>query len=180
MNHGLVSEGSSAEPNLTPLLDVVLQLLMFFMMCVNFVREQVSEEVLLPDSVSAMPMDKTENDFLFLNLMPFRAGDFRERGLRPEALAELQRKFNEGDPCVKVLVAGQDEYKSLRELRALLKQTYEDDERNTRDGKVRRAIIIRAHKDTDYEFVYDLLSTCKSVGFTNLKLRALSKVGTTS
>jgi len=155
----------------------VLQLLMFFMMCVNFVREQVSEEVVLPDSVSAMPMDKTENDFFFLNLMPFRAADFRDRGVKPEAIEQLKRKFNEGDPCVKVMVAGQDEYKSPRELRGLLKQMYEDDERNTKGGKVRRALIIRAHKDTDYEFVYDLLSTCKSVGYTNLKLRAMSKTG---
>ena len=37
---------SKADPNLTPLLDVVFQLLMFFIMCVNFVAEQVT--VLVP------------------------------------------------------------------------------------------------------------------------------------
>ena len=45
MSHGPSAEGSNAEPNLTPLLDVVLQLLMFFMMCVNFVTEQVNEDI---------------------------------------------------------------------------------------------------------------------------------------
>src|SRR5438477_1464536 len=67
MSHS-ASEGSKAEPNLTPLLDVVLQLLMFFMMCVNFVSEQVNEHIKLPVAQSARPMDKREADFLFLNL----------------------------------------------------------------------------------------------------------------
>src|SRR5712692_9833896 len=68
MAHGVGSEGSKAEPNLTPLLDVVLQLLMFFMMCVNFVSEQVNENIKLPVAQSARPMDKSESDVLFLNL----------------------------------------------------------------------------------------------------------------
>src|SRR5438034_11288259 len=67
MSHGGSSEGIT-EPNLTPLLDVVLQLLMFFMMCVNFVSEQVNENIKLPVAQSARPMDKAENDVLFLNL----------------------------------------------------------------------------------------------------------------
>jgi biopolymer transport protein ExbD len=45
MSHGSSGEGAVSEPNLTPLLDVVLQLLMFFMMCVNFVNEQVNENI---------------------------------------------------------------------------------------------------------------------------------------
>ena len=53
MSHGAAADLAHAEPNLTPLLDVVLQLLMFFMMCVNFVNEQVKEDVKLPESASA-------------------------------------------------------------------------------------------------------------------------------
>src|SRR5438270_428956 len=68
MSHRHGSEGSIAEPNLTPLLDVVLQLLMFFMMCVNFVTEQVNEDIKLPFAQSARPMDKGEQDVLFLNI----------------------------------------------------------------------------------------------------------------
>src|SRR5581483_9239644 len=78
MSHG-VDTGHSAEPNLTPLLDVVLQLLMFFMMCVNFVTEQINEDIKLPDSESARPMDKGETDVLFLNLKPFALADFKDR-----------------------------------------------------------------------------------------------------
>src|SRR5438874_1788019 len=57
-----------AEPNLVPLLDLVFQLIMFFMVCVNFVSQQVNEDIKLPVAQSARPMDKTEVDVLFLNV----------------------------------------------------------------------------------------------------------------
>src|SRR5438876_11908002 len=90
------------EPNLTPLLDVVLQLLMFFMMCVNFVTEQVNENVKLPDSQSATPMDKADVDVLFINLKKFSSQEY-EKKVSQSALAQLQEKFKEGDPLVQVV-----------------------------------------------------------------------------
>ena len=42
------TSSDKCEPNLTPLLDMVLQLVMFFMLCANFVMEQVNESVKLP------------------------------------------------------------------------------------------------------------------------------------
>src|SRR5438445_4074680 len=68
MSHTVGDSGERADPNLTPLLDVVLQLLMFFMMCVNFVTEQVNQNIELPVAQSARPMDKGEVDVLFLNV----------------------------------------------------------------------------------------------------------------
>ena len=68
MSHGHAGEGSKADPNLTPLLDLVLQLLMFFMMCVNFVTRQVSKDIVLPVAQSARPMDKSFSEVLFLNM----------------------------------------------------------------------------------------------------------------
>src|SRR4029079_343313 len=41
---------SDAEPNLVPLLDLVLQLVMFFMMCANFVMEENDQTIKLPHS----------------------------------------------------------------------------------------------------------------------------------
>src|SRR5579884_1163651 len=76
MSHGPPGEGAHAEPNLTPLLDIVLQLLMFFMMCVNFVNEQVTGEVVLPESQSAIPLSKAETEVLFVNVKPFHKGEY--------------------------------------------------------------------------------------------------------
>src|SRR3954454_392237 len=101
MSHGPAAEGSVAEPNLTPLLDVVLQLLMFFMMCVNFVTEQVSGDIKLPVSQSARPMNKSETDVLFVNVKPFRIKDFENKDA--DERAKLQRIFQEGDPCILIV-----------------------------------------------------------------------------
>jgi biopolymer transport protein ExbD len=56
------------EPNMTPLLDIVLQLVMFFMLCVNFVMEQVNEEVKLPTAIAAKALDRTQEYYHILNI----------------------------------------------------------------------------------------------------------------
>src|SRR5690242_9206925 len=67
MSHG--GGSSNCVPNLTPLLDVVLQLLMFFMMCVNFVSEQTNQSINLPPAQTARPMEKADASYvLFLNM----------------------------------------------------------------------------------------------------------------
>jgi biopolymer transport protein ExbD len=172
MSHGPAAEGSSAEPNLTPLLDVVLQLLMFFMMCVNFVNEQVKEDIKLPESASARPMDKAQTDVLFLNLKPFHYKEWEDRVRDPDLLNKLQEKFREGDPLV--FVSGKDPMKPI-ELGFWLKQKHEDLLKENKE--VKTAIIIRADLNTDYTQVFRVLQLCKVSGFTNLKLRALTKIG---
>ena len=64
MSHGAASK---CEPNLVPMLDMVLQLVMFFMVCANFVMEQVNETIKLPEAVVAKPIEKDEY-IIFLNV----------------------------------------------------------------------------------------------------------------
>jgi len=171
MSHGGGGDGGVTEPNLTPLLDVVLQLLMFFMMCVNFVTEQVNEEIKLPESASATAMDKADTDsVLFINLQQFVFKDFEHRN--PATVDQLQQKFREGDPVVQVV--GKEPMKPL-ELKFWLKTRYEDAEKNSPDGKVKTIVVIRADKNSTYTQVYQLLQMCKIQGYKQLRLRALTK-----
>jgi biopolymer transport protein ExbD len=148
MSHGGGSSLSDkCEPNLTPLLDVVLQLLMFFMMCVNFVTEQVNEDIKLPYAQSARPMDKGEQDVLFLNL----------------------------DDQGRLIVLGKEEPLSLLGTKYYLKRQYEEAKNASADSKVKTVIVIRAHKDADYAQVYQVLQMCKQEGFRKLSLRAMTK-----
>jgi biopolymer transport protein ExbD len=174
MSHGPSSEGGVAEPNLTPLLDVVLQLLMFFMMCVNFVNEQVNEDIKLPRSQAVKPMDKGEADYLFINLKPFNLADFQDR-LPSDALARVQEKFRDGDECI--LVPGKEPMRR-NELRLWLRQQYEDAKQLSEqrgEKSVTTAVVIRAHKEADYGQVFEILQLCKNVGYRRLMLRALTK-----
>jgi biopolymer transport protein ExbD len=176
MSHGPAAEGSVAEPNLTPLLDVVLQLLMFFMMCVNFVSEQVNEDIRLPNSQAVKPMDKADADVLFINFKPFALKDFQDR-LPADVLARVQDRFREGDECI--LIPGKEPMRR-GDLHVWLKDQYADAKRiaqTRQDGSkdVNTAIVLRAHRDAEYGQVFDMLQICKNVGYTRLKLRALTK-----
>lgn len=155
MSHGPAAEGSLAEPNLTPLLDVVLQLLMFFMMCVNFVTEQVNEDIRLPVAQSARPMEKGLVDVLFLNI---------------DSLGQL-------------IVPGHERpLRTQGEINFYLRQQYTDarrlvDLRGGAGSDVPTTVIIRAHRDANFAAIYQVLRTCKDLGYRKLQLRALTKGG---
>src|SRR5690606_22633128 len=59
-----------AEPNLTPMLDVVFQLMTFFIMVMNFSQDAFDERIRLPVAGSARPVEGTraELDRLVLNI----------------------------------------------------------------------------------------------------------------
>ncbi len=70
MSHGPAAD-ENLEPNLVPLLDLVLQMLMFFMITVNFAQGVTNTGESLPYSETIAPVD-TEDDPIFLSVKPFR------------------------------------------------------------------------------------------------------------
>src|SRR5438132_6316871 len=144
-----------AEPNLVPLLDLVFQLIMFFMVCVNFVSQQVNEDIKLPVAQSARPMDKTEVDVLFLNV----------------------------DQSGKLIVPGREQaLATLPQMRVYLRQVYLDakraaEEKGDKNGRVKTAVVIRADRRTTYLKIFELLQLCKEIGYQKLQLRALTQSG---
>ena len=62
-------DSDGVDVNLTPLLDLVLQLIMFFLITVNFVHaDQFDDSISLPLASQAVPLDNTAQDLIFLNL----------------------------------------------------------------------------------------------------------------
>jgi biopolymer transport protein ExbD len=154
MSHG-GSGAEKADPNLIPLLDLVFQLIMFFMVCVNFVNEQIKESIKLPVAQSARPMDKRETDLLYLNLN------------------------SEG----KLEVPGREQpFTTLLDMKFYLRSQYEDAQRTSRErgegGKVNTGIVIRADQSVDYRDVYQLMRACREVGYRKLQIRAKTKGAT--
>jgi biopolymer transport protein ExbD len=94
MSHGPTSEGSSAEPNLTPLLDLVLQLLMFFVLCANFKQNIHNNPIVdLAYSESAKPITETTSedtgkDIIYVNLRRYVAKDYPEMNDQDKREAE--------------------------------------------------------------------------------------------
>ena len=154
MSHGPAGEGQTAEPNLVPLLDMVMQLLMFFMINVNFVSQQVNANIELPEAEAARPMNKDETDVLFLNL-------------NRDGYLEVTW---EGAPL-----------KTLDQMSLSLKERFNDLKRLSdyqgKGGKVETNIIIRADRNVDYGLVFNLMKKCQEIGFTHFQLRAMTRAG---
>jgi biopolymer transport protein ExbD len=167
MSHG--ASDDEVDPNLTPLLDLVLQLLMFFIINVNFVSEQVNPDIKLPTSESARPIDKADTGALFLNQKSMKAKDFVNR-LSP---ADQDRLKNQDSV---VLVPGKEPM-SLLECRAWLKDKYEEAEKLAAGGEIKTTIVFRPDADLELEQLFKLMNYCKVANFKKLKVRAIVKGG---
>ena len=151
MSHGPGS-GSACEPNLTPLLDVVLQLIMFFLVTVNFVRlDQLNEDIKLPVAQVATSLDKTAEDWVFLNL----------------------------DKEGKLAGVGTKGLDTPSKLQAYLQRERDALERANREsgkaGEPKIVVVLRAHKDARYKDVYEVLQSCTKAGYRRWQLRVMKQ-----
>ena len=159
MSHGGGGKGGTCEPNMTPLLDLVLQILMFFIVTANFAQAENAGHVPLPESQVAHPLPKQGvKDPIFLNLL------FNPDSRKHEVLFPLQV-----DAQNKALPPMQQQ----AEVRRFMKKLFEDLSRYDPEGKVKNPVIIRAHRDAEYNEVFQVLQSCSDAGFRNLQVRAL-------
>jgi len=168
MSHGGgggADEGIDSDFCLTPLLDLVLQMLMFFIINVNFVAEQVSPDIKLPRSESARPIDKADPTTLFLN-QKVRTEEFLNR-LPP---AEARRLRDDRNSSV-ILVPGLPPM-TLDEAKAWLRDRHELLKKISPDGEVKAVIHFRPDGDLELDQMFQLMKHCQTAGFTRMKLRA--------
>src|SRR5262245_15573454 len=159
MSHSASSHGGACEPNLTPLLDLVLQILMFFMVTVNFATEQNAGDVPLPESQTARPLTKEgTKDPIFVNLL------YNDTERKHEVILPLRYRIDRNGKSVPLPPMTQAE--ARREMQKL----HED---LSRAGDVKNQVIIRAHRDAQYNEVFQVLQSCSDAGFRNLKVRAM-------
>lgn len=144
------SEG--CDVNLTPLLDLVLQLIMFFMITVNFVRvDQFDDSISLPVATQALPLDNSAEDWIFLNL----DGAGRLVGALSTFPLDTPQK-----------------------LKVHLMREKESLERTARErgktGEIKIIVILRADKNCKYTDVWSCLHSCQMAGFKHWQLRVMT------
>lgn len=154
------SAGQANEPDLVPLLDVVLQLVMFFMLTANFVMEQVNESIRLPEAISAKSLDRNQESYIILNVNEL--GQVLIGREEPEVL----------DTQVKVRNYMRQQYEQDRERVARRGRA-----KDWESGKGRSVIIIRADKSCNFRQVYEVMQACRQAGYSNLQLRAIQVAG---
>ena len=148
-----------AEPNLTPLLDVVFQLITFFMLVINFSADTYDQRVRLPvASTASMP----------------------EPG---KSLAEDRLVFNISKDG-KLLYGGEelDTERAVKEIKVqaqLMRATADRvrkkiGESKPEDDSLPTTIVIRCDKETPYADLYRLITACQANGFRKFSLKAMS------
>lgn len=136
------------ELNLTPLLDVVLQLIMFFMMCVNFVMDQVDPNVLLPASVSARELQpKSDVQVIVINMEAVR-----EPVIGPDGKPERDPKTGRNK---RVLISPRTTKVSILTYRQSSEGRITEEERRNLDPKV--VFLVDSSSDEDLRKVSEYL-----------------------
>ena len=143
-----------AEPNLTPLLDMVFQLITFFMLVLNFKGAESDLTLQLPVLGSAKPVDTQVNEsLLVLNID--RLGTLKVYGVEKDF-----RRF----------IAGEAQLEKERQKRS---KSY-----NEEDG-LPTMVVIRADRATPFKLLYEVMKTCQDNGYRKFALNAMTKEGGT-
>jgi biopolymer transport protein ExbD len=144
-----------AEPNLTPLLDIVFQLITFFMLLINFSSDNYDQRIRLPVAGAARPVEedaRVSEDRLVLNVD--KDGHLLIGG-------EVQ-------PLHKAI-------ETIKHQAALVKLNLKATRAKTDpNGALPTTIIFRADKDATFSSLISLIKACQSSGFRKFALKAMN------
>ncbi len=144
-----------AEPNLTPLLDVVFQLITFFMLVINFSQDNFDSRIKLPVAGSARPQDdaaKLGDERLVLNVDKDGHMIFNGQVLSADEATQ------------KIKLEAQIARQNIKTLKGKVEQ-----------GEALPArIVIRADRDTPFAALFALINTCQTNGYQKFDLKAMN------
>jgi biopolymer transport protein ExbD len=133
---------TSADPDMTPMIDVVFQLIAFFMFTINLSDAEQDQRVTLPASELAKPPDAPYQHPLTIHLT--------DRG--------------------QFIFAG-DALSSLADLRSALSREQQIIERYTDEELTDVTVIIRADEDARTGLVQEIIQMSQELGFERFALR---------
>jgi biopolymer transport protein ExbD len=145
-------EEVKCEPNLTAMLDMVFQLITFFMMVMNFSQDDYDVRVRLPVAGSARPVEapKEGEDRLVLNI----------------------------DRDGHLLLSGQsfDTERAIKEIRVqaqLIRLNAKVAGKEIKPGAtLPTTLVIRGDRATPFGQLYKLITACQNFGFKTFALKA--------
>lgn len=148
---GQSSEG--ADPNLTPILDMVFQLITFFMLVINFKGAAMDLSLKLPVLGSARPLDyHGRQEPLMLNINP--KGNVVSMGKEedPDAFVHREARF------LKLQLRGLGMLKTKEE-----------------ESDLPVPVIIRADKTVNFATLNKIIRLCQAEGYRQFSLSAMTR-----
>ncbi len=151
---GSLASADNVEPNMTPILDMVFQLITFFMLVINFKGAALDQSLQLPILGSAKPIESAEGEsLLVLNV----------------------------DPDGKLKVDGSEQKDPgsyiKQEARVCLKTAQAENPKLTAQDELPTIVVIRADVNTHVDAVNTVVTLCQRERFKRFSFRALSRKG---
>lgn len=148
------SESNVAEADMTPMIDIVFQLIAFFMIVTNFEQTQADERVVLPTDSLARPPEAPRKEEYVVNI-----GFLRDK------------QGNKTDEQAYVFVPGEDPV-PLANFKPILENEARLTEEFTGTPPEDRTISVRADSTAPGGLVQELIKMARDVGFVQVALRA--------
>jgi biopolymer transport protein ExbD len=140
-----------AEPNLTPLLDMVFQLITFFMLVINFKGASLDMSLKLPVLGSARPQEHSGKlDPLLLNV-------------------DAEGNVKAGGQSIEIEPYVAREASMLKEQLKFAGTPVEG------DGTLPVTVIIRADRGAPFKLVNQVITVCQNHGYRKFSLSAMTK-----
>jgi len=151
------SDMGFTEPDMTPMVDIVFQLMMFFMIAINFENTKADERLKLPKDALAKPPTVRPEHELLLNYGYRRDAN----GSRVKSVPEIF--YNE-------------RYLEVFEISPALEQERRVMERVHGKEVIKDVtVLIRADAEIPTGLVQELIRRSQDVGFSKFSLRATSE-----
>jgi biopolymer transport protein ExbD len=149
---GRLSQDVKAEPNLTPILDMVFQLITFFMLVINFKSAELDLSLKLPVVGSARPVD-TEGRVGLLVLNIDEAGTLKVYG----------RPIQDVDAYIR------------SEAIASMLSSHLTTEEIAQGRELPTMVVIRADRATPFRMINRVIKACQDNGFRSFALKAIER-----
>lgn len=149
---GSISKSNRAEPNLTPVLDMVFQLITFFVLVTNLKSNQLDMQMDLPVVGTARTMDTKQLLLLMININ--NRGQYTVFG-HARSLPEMEQYIQAAAVQDRLAARGMDR-----------NFTEEDD--------LPTIVVIRADRNTPFQKVSQILKICQDNHYRNFAFRAMA------
>ena len=158
MSHGGGGTSEGVEVNLIPMIDIVIQLITFFLMLVNFDESNHDERVRLPIADLAKPSEMEIDQMMILNIT--QAGQVNV-GIGGDVLFDADSDAFRQHMAKEARAAERDMRSAKRQIKRIGDRP-----------QLWTTIMIRADKEAEYEKIQRLMKVCQDQGFYKFALRA--------
>jgi biopolymer transport protein ExbD len=145
--------GHGSDPDLTPMLDMVFQLVTFFMLVTSFKSAALDLTLTLPVAGSARPVESGGKDkLLILNITPNGQLSLYGRAVDVES-------YIDGESQVSRMTARREG----TEIAV--------------GGDLPEIVVVRADRTTPFSMVNKVITSCQKHGYRSFAMRAMNKEG---